>query len=106
MRFADYSDVAPKRRPPGRPRKTALDLSLKLNEKQRYWLDYLADKGFRGNGAEEVALRLLDEKFRELYETKALPDAFIEPVRGESSSQQNISITKSKSKSKEESSHD
>jgi hypothetical protein len=68
----------------GRPKKTPLDLSLRLNERQRYWLDYLVEKGFRGNSVEEVALRLLDEKFRELHEQKALPDAFIEVVQNAS----------------------
>jgi len=63
-------------------------LALKLNDKQRYWLDYLADKGFRGNTAEDVALRLLDEKFEELYEKKTIPDAFLEPNSNDKSLQE------------------
>jgi hypothetical protein len=79
----NYLSVEPTRKPRGRPRKTHLDLPLKLNEKQHYWLEYLREQGFRGNDVKDVAVRLLDEKLRELYENKALPDAFIEPVRGD-----------------------
>jgi hypothetical protein len=75
-------------RGPGRPPKTPLDLELKLNERQRYWLDYLADKGFRGNNVEEVALRLVDEKLEEFYEKKRIPDAFLEPIKSDSSIQE------------------
>src|SRR5437763_1466134 len=83
-------------RGPGRPPKTPLDLELKLNEKQRYWLDYLADKGFRGNDVKDVALRLLDEKFEELYEKKTLPDAFLEPNSNDKSLQENKPDSKPK----------
>jgi len=79
------NDAMPsKKRGPGRPKKTPLDLFLKLNDRQRYWLDYLVEKGFRGNSVEDVALRLLDERFRELHDQKALPDAFIEVVQNAS----------------------
>jgi hypothetical protein len=84
------------RRGPGRPRRTPLDLMLKLNEKQRYWLDYLADKGFRGNEADEVALRLLDERFEELYEKKSIPDAFLEPIKSDKSVQESKPDSKPK----------
>ena len=83
-------------RRPGRPPKTHLDLELKLNEKQRYWLDYLADKGFRGNRAEDVALRLLDEKFEEFYEKKSIPDAFLEPIGSDKSLHQSKAESKAK----------
>jgi hypothetical protein len=83
-------------RGPGRPPKTALDLELKLNEKQRYWLDYLTEKGFRGNTVEEVALRLLDEKLEELYEKKSIPDAFLEPIRSDKSVDENKTDPKPK----------
>jgi hypothetical protein len=80
----------------GRPPKTPLDLELKLNDKQRYWLDYLADKGFRGNSVEDVALRLLDEKFEEFYAKKTIPDAFLEPIRSDRSLHENKTASKPK----------
>jgi len=83
-------------RGPGRPPKTPLDLELKLNEKQRYWLEYLADKGFRGNSVEDVALRLLDEKFEEFYEKKSIPDAFLEQIRSDKSLYENKAESKPK----------
>ena len=83
-------------RGPGRPPKTALDLDLTLNEKQRYWLDYLTDKGFRGNTVEEVALRLLDEKCEELDDKKSIPDAFLEPIRSDKSVDKNKADSKPK----------
>ncbi len=76
------------RNKPGPKPKTPRDLTLKLNDKQRYWLDFLVDKGFHGNTAEEAAMRLLDKMFEKLYEEKALPDAFIEPVRTDPLSQE------------------
>ena len=80
----------------GRPSLTPLDLSLKLNEHQRYWLDYLVSQGFRGNAVEEVALRLLDDRFRELYDAKVLPDPFLEPIRNSPLSDQPGSIKDTK----------
>ena len=56
-----------------RPRKTTKPITLQILPRHREWLECLLDKTHYGNSIEDIALNLLNERFKQLQKLGELP---------------------------------
>jgi hypothetical protein len=56
----------------GRPAKSTVELVLQVHPKNLQWLEALLDRGHYGTSVEDIAAKLLNERFRQMIQDKEL----------------------------------